>query len=99
MLNSFMGARKDLGLTASKKMKQLQWEKVPHQAVGKTLWQSEAPDKEHEWLMKLQMDGIWRQMEDDFMAKQQVINLMGMYPCQVSTGAALMRYSRPPKES
>ncbi len=74
-----MGHRKDIAITPSTKMKQLQWDKVPQQMVTKTMWQSESPDKEQEWLMKLQMEGIWQQMEEDFRAKQLVVNLMGKY--------------------
>ena len=60
-------------------MKQLQWDKLPQQQVGKTLWKEDEPDKEHEMLRKLQMDGVWTEMEEDFKAKQLVINLMGMF--------------------
>ena len=58
-------------------MKQLQWDKLPQQQVSKTLWKEEKPDKEEEMLRKLQMDGVWMEMEEDFKAKQLVINLMG----------------------
>lgn len=59
-------------------MKQLQWDKLPHQQVAKTLWNDEKPQKEQEMIKKLQSDGVWRKMEEDFKAKQLVINLMGM---------------------
>ncbi|KAJ8483231.1 hypothetical protein ONZ45_g14680 [Pleurotus djamor] len=71
-----LSARKDLPITPSTKMKQLQWDKLAHQQVSKTLWSREEPEKEHEMLMKLQMDGVWMEMEEDFKAKQLVINLM-----------------------
>lgn len=58
-------------------MKQLQWDKLPQQQVGKTLWNAETLDKEKEWVKKLQSDGVWQEMEEDFKAKQLVINLMG----------------------
>ena len=58
-------------------MKQLQWDKVPQQHVGKTLWNDESAEKEKEWVKKLQSDGVWQEMEEDFKAKQLVINLMG----------------------
>jgi cytokinesis protein len=61
-------------------MKQLQWDKLPQQQVGKTLWNDEEPQKEEEMLRKLQSDGIWMEMEEDFKAKQLVINLMGRFP-------------------
>jgi cytokinesis protein len=71
-----MSARKGLPITPNIKMKQLQWDKLPQQQVGKTLWSKEEPAKEHEMLTKLQIDGVWLQMEEDFKAKQLVINLM-----------------------
>lgn len=58
-------------------MKQLQWDKLPHQQVAKTLWSAEKPEQEKEMLQKLQSDGVWLEMEEDFKAKQLVINLMG----------------------
>lgn len=57
-------------------MKQLQWDKLPQQQVSKTLWKDEKPDREKAMLQKLQMDGVWMEMEEDFKAKQLVINLM-----------------------
>lgn len=59
------------------KMKQLQWDKLPQQQVSKTLWQEEEPSKEKEMITKLSNDGIWLEMEEDFKAKQLVINLLG----------------------
>lgn len=59
-------------------MKQLQWDKLPQQQVHKTVFNDEEPEKEQEWLKKLQTDGVWSEMEEDFKAKQLVINLMGM---------------------
>lgn len=58
-------------------MKQLQWDKLPQQQVSKTLWQEEEPSKEKEMITKLSNDGIWLEMEEDFKAKQLVINLLG----------------------
>lgn len=58
-------------------MKQLQWDKLPQQQVGKTLWNEDEPQKEQVMLEKLQMDGVWMEMEEDFKAKQLVINLIG----------------------
>ena len=59
-------------------MKQLQWDKLPHQQVSNTLWQEEVPSREKEMIAKLSSDGIWVEMEEDFKAKQLVINLLGM---------------------
>ena len=58
-------------------MKQLQWDKLPQQQVSKTLWKEDAPQREQEMLEKLRKDGVWSEMEEDFKAKQLVINLMG----------------------
>jgi cytokinesis protein len=78
-LNVLLSARKDMPFTPSAKMKQLQWDKLPQQQVGKTLWKDEEPEKEKEMLAKLQSDGVWMEMEEDFKAKQLMINLMGMF--------------------
>lgn len=61
-------------------MKQLQWDKLPQQQVAKTLWSdvNEETTKEAEMLQKMSSDGIWMEMEEDFKAKQLVINLLGM---------------------
>lgn len=58
-------------------MKQLQWDKLPQQQVTKTVFNDEQPEKENEWIKKFQLDGVWMEMEEDFKAKQLVINLMG----------------------
>ena len=57
-------------------MKQLQWDKIPLQQAQKTVF-SDDPTQEEEWLRKLQLDGVWVEMEEDFKAKQLVVNLMG----------------------
>lgn len=75
--NVLLSTRKDLPITPSTKMKQLQWDKLPQQQVSKTLWKDEKPQKEQEMLKKLQSDGVWSEMEEDFKAKQLVMNLMG----------------------
>ena len=59
-------------------MKQLQWDKIPQQQAQKTVF-SEDPTQEEEWLRKLQLDGVWVEMEEDFKAKQLVVNLMGLF--------------------
>jgi cytokinesis protein len=75
-MQSILANRKDVPLTANTRMKQLQWDKLPQQVVGKTLWKEEEATKEQEWVQKLLNDGVWREMEEDFRAKQLVINLM-----------------------
>ncbi len=74
MLNS----RKDTPIAPSIKMKQLQWDKLPQPLVGKTLWNEEAADREKQWVSILQTENVWKEMEEDFKAKQLAINLMGM---------------------
>ena len=76
-LNNLVMARKDIAITPNTKMKQLQWDKLPQTQVGKTLWSNDEPDKEKEWIQKLREQRIWEEMEEDFKAKQLVINLMG----------------------
>lgn len=79
-LNVLLSARKDLPFGASTKMKQLQWDKLPQQQVGKTLWNEEETSKEQEMMKIMQSDGVWMEMEEDFKAKQLVMNLMGLSP-------------------
>ena len=74
-LQALLSARKDISLTPSTKLKQLQWDKLPLQQAEKTVFKE--PSREAEWVKKLQSDGVWMEMEEDFKAKQLVINLMG----------------------
>jgi cytokinesis protein len=76
-LNVLLSARKDLSIAPSTKMKQLQWDKLAQQQAAKTVFSEEETAKEEEWLKKLQLDGVWVEMEEDFKAKQLVINIMG----------------------
>lgn len=68
--------RKDIEIAPSARMKQLQWDKIQHQQVGKTLWNEESTDKEREWVRKLLGDGVWKEMEDNFKAKQLMASLV-----------------------
>ena len=77
LLNGFLSSRKDISLTPSTKMKQLQWDKLPQQQVSKTVFNDDSTQKEREWVNKLLNDGVWSEIEEDFKAKQLVINLMG----------------------
>lgn len=77
-LNVTVFARKDMPITPNTKMKQLQWDKLHQQQVSKTFWQEEEHSKEEEMMAKLSNDGIWLEMEEDFRAKQLVINLLGI---------------------
>lgn len=78
-LNNILSARKDLSITPGTKMKQLQWDKLPQQQAVKTVFNEEEAIKEEAWVRKLQSDGVWSEMEEDFKAKQLVINLMGEF--------------------
>lgn len=60
-------------------MKQLQWDKLPQQQAAKTLWGSESPSKEREWVNRLQLDGVWQDMEEGFKAKEFVRALVGEF--------------------
>ncbi|PPQ72494.1 hypothetical protein CVT24_003257 [Panaeolus cyanescens] len=73
---NMLALRKEMPVTPSTKMKQLQWDKLAHQQVGKTLWNEDEPQREREMLKKLQMHSVWLEMEEDFKAKQLVINLI-----------------------
>jgi cytokinesis protein len=80
-LNPTSAARKDMPITPNAKMKQLQWDKLPHQQVSNTLWQEEQPSREKEMIAKLSSDGIWMEMEEDFKVKQLMLNLLGVWYC------------------
>lgn len=77
-------------------MKQLQWDKLPQQLAARTVFNDEEPSKEQEMLDKLQLDGVWMEMEEDFKAKQLVINLMGMFFFSLKSSSSLDLFS-PPK--
>lgn len=85
-LNVLLSARKDLSITPSTKMKQFQWDKLPQQQVSKTLWNNDETQKEEEMIKILQSDGVWSEMEEDFKAKQLVVNLMGKNTCSIIRG-------------
>jgi len=72
-----MQARKGMPITPSTKMKQLQWDKLPQQQVSKTIWNDDDTLSENDMLQRMQLDGVWVAMEEDFKAKQMVINMMG----------------------
>jgi cytokinesis protein len=75
-LSMLLSARKDLPISANTKMKQLQWDKLPQQLAEKTVFNEDDTSREHAWVKMFQKDGIWQEMEDDFKAKQLVMNLM-----------------------
>ena len=76
-LNILLAPRKDLPITPSIKMKQLQWDKLPQQQVSKTFWSDEKPQQEQEMLHKLQNVGMLLEMEEDF--KVKVINFISKF--------------------
>jgi cytokinesis protein len=69
-------ARKGMPITPSTKMKQLQWDKLPQQQVARTIWNGEDDAAENAMLQRMMLDGLWVSMEEDFKAKQAVINIM-----------------------
>ena len=56
-------------MIASKKMKQLQWEKVSKAQLSKTVW-GETAQTEDELMGKMQAVNLWSEMEDEFKAKE-----------------------------
>jgi cytokinesis protein len=60
--------RKELGIYASAKLKQLQWEKIGKDSIEKTVWASNFID-ESKLLMLLKDDGVFMEIEKDFKAK------------------------------
>lgn len=62
-------------------MKQLQWDKLPQQLASRTVFNENDDEltREQEIVKKLQTDGVWMEMEEDFKAKQLVINLVGTF--------------------
>jgi len=69
LLHGANDSRKDVSLVASKKMKQLQWEKVSKAQLGKTVWSNpELP--EDELISKMRAANLWSDMEDEFKAKE-----------------------------
>lgn len=68
LLHGVNDSRKDVAHIASKKMKQLQWEKVSKAQVSKTLWGQE--NDETDLVGKIQAVNLWSEMEDEFKAKE-----------------------------
>lgn len=66
-------SRKDVSLMASRKMKQLQWEKVSKAQVSKTVWS--APElAEDDIAIKMRAVNLWDEMEDEFKAKEIIFD-------------------------
>lgn len=100
-LNNLLMARKDMLITPNAKMKQLQWDKLPQQQVGKTLWNDEEPGKEKEWVEVMRGRRIWEEMEEDFKAKQLVVDIVGARNRLIVVLMTLLMYisCSPAKES
>lgn len=60
--------RKD-GITARIQMKQVVWEKINPLQMEKTVWGSKDIDEE-QFIKRMQSEGIFEQMEEDFQAKK-----------------------------
>jgi cytokinesis protein len=71
--------RKAVGLTASKKMKQLQWEKLNKMRTDNTIWEK-AEEPEMEIVAELQRRNIFSEMEDEFKAREIATDAMGESP-------------------
>lgn len=69
LLHGANDSRKDVPLMASKKMKQLQWEKVSKAQLAKTVW-GETEHTETELMGKMKAVNLWSEMEDEFKAKE-----------------------------
>lgn len=70
--------RKDVQFTATRKMKQLQWEKVNKSQLEKTVWgHIEEIPHEEEWARRLKKVDIWSEMEDEFKARDVVYDAVG----------------------
>lgn len=61
--------RKELGIYATQKLKQLQWEKISKDSISKTVWASNFID-EAKLLELLKDDGVFLEIEKEFKAKQ-----------------------------
>lgn len=69
LLHGANDSRKDVAMVASKKMKQLQWEKVPKPRLEKTIWSTPEVEEE-ELLTKMRSVNLWSEMENEFKAKE-----------------------------
>jgi cytokinesis protein len=69
--------RKDVPLTATRKMKQLQWEKVNKSNLDKTVWGQTGQLPQEEWAMQLKRVDVWSEMEDEFKAREVAYDAVG----------------------
>ncbi|WVQ98293.1 hypothetical protein IAU59_005416 [Kwoniella sp. CBS 9459] len=70
LLYGYSDSRKDVSLVASKKMKQLQWEKVSKAQLAKTMWGQSENVVEDDLVSKMKAVNLWDEMEDEFKAKE-----------------------------
>lgn len=75
-----------MGMIASKKMKQLQWEKVSKAQLGKTVWsKNEEARLEEEVAEKLKMFNVWDKIEDQFKAKEVMYDAISEFYLYIYT--------------
>lgn len=66
-------SRKNVAHMASKKMKQLQWDKVSKTQLQKTIWSApENPTVEETFVQRFKAADLWSEMEDEFKAREIV---------------------------
>jgi cytokinesis protein len=78
LLHGANDSRKAVDLIASRKMKQLQWEKVSKAQLGKTVWSQPEVDDE-EMVEKMKAVNLWNAMEDEFKAKEIIYDAVSEY--------------------
>jgi cytokinesis protein len=94
MFQNLFANRKDIPISTRTRMKQLQWDKLPQQQAVKTLWGSESPSKEQEWVNRLQLDGVWQEMEEGFKVKDLVRVLVGEFHQVIAGTVEIQVHSR-----
>jgi cytokinesis protein len=73
LLHGANDSRKQVPFMASKKMKQLQWEKVSKAQLGKTVWSQPEVDDE-QLVEKMKAANLWDAMEAEFKAKEIIFD-------------------------
>lgn len=68
MFPGFGANRKPLFYAPSQKLKQLPWEKMSRAGIENTIWARAIDDKALAQMLK--DDGVWKEMEQDFKAKE-----------------------------
>lgn len=73
LLHGANDSRKDVAMMASKKMKQLQWEKISKAQLGKTIWSASEAD-ENSLVSQMKAVNLWSEIEDEFKAKEIIFD-------------------------